>query len=113
MRSGRLNKRIQIARQVETTDAHGERLSATSTFASRWASIEPINGREYIAAIGTNSKITTQIRIRHDSVTATIAPSDLVIYGQTIYDIEAVINSRTENRELLLMCQSGVRNNAD
>lgn len=112
MITGRLDKVVQLARHVETTDSHGERLSTTSTFASRWASIEPMSGREYRAAIGANSKLITQIRIRYDAITGTLAPSDLVIFGQTVYDIEAVINSRTENRELLLMCQSGVRNNA-
>lgn len=113
MITGRLDKIVQIARQVETTDASAERMSTTSTFATRWACIEPMSGREYKAAIGTNSKVITQIRLRYDAVTATITPGHLVFFGSVVYDVESIINTRSQNRELLLMCQSGVRNNGD
>jgi SPP1 family predicted phage head-tail adaptor len=112
MRTGRLDKQVQIARHVETTDSHGEMISNTSTFATRWASIEPIVGREYMMGIGANSVVTTRIRLRCDAVTVALTPANLIYFGGTTYDIETVINPNMENREIILMCASGVRNNA-
>lgn len=111
MRTGRLNKRVSIARHVETTDDYGQLISSTSTFATRWAAIEPIAGREYFSAQGANSKVSAKIRIRYDSIVAVINAGDLVICGNETYDIESVINPASADEELILMCQTGVRNN--
>ena len=111
MRSGRLSQRVTIARHVETTDDYGELISTTSTFATRWAAIEPIAGREYFTAQGANSQVSVKIRMRYDTTVAAIDAGDIIIHGGVTYDIESVINPSLKGEELILMCKTGVRNN--
>lgn len=111
MRSGRLSQRVSLARHVETTDDYGELMATTSTFAARWAAIEPIGGREYFTAQGANSQVSVRIRLRHDSTTATLTPGEIVTHDGVTYDIESVINPGMKGEELVLMCRTGVHNN--
>lgn len=111
MRSGRLRQIVSIARHVETTDDYGQLISATSTFATRWAAIEPIAGREYFTAQGANSSVTVKIRMRYDTTVAAIDAGDIIVHNGTKYDIESIINPTMKGEELILMCKTGTRNN--
>ncbi len=111
MRSGRLSQRVSIARHVETTDDYGQLLATTSTFATRWAAIEPIGGREYFTAQGANSDVSVRIRLRYDSAVSGLTAGNIVLHNGVTYDIESVINPSMKGEELVLMCKTGVRNN--
>jgi SPP1 family predicted phage head-tail adaptor len=110
MRAGRLNKRISIERITETKNDFGEFVYAWSELAKRSAGIEPLNGKEYFSSVGENSGVTTRIRIRYDSVTATITNADRVNHGGTIYNIVSPpINPQERGAELVLMCEQNGR----
>lgn len=117
MRAGRLRHKVTIQEVTETPDAYGEPSESWTTYAERWASIEPLAGREYFAAKQEHSEVDTRIRLRWDRALVAVTPKHRVLYTyplldgspettQTrIFDIEAVLNMQERNREIVLMCR--------
>ncbi len=71
--------------------------------ASRRASVEPLIGKEYFAASGEQSSVTTKIRLRYESLLADLNTKDRIVHGSDIYNIESVINPHKRNRQLIVM----------
>ena len=57
----------------------------------------------FFAASTTLSETTTRIRIRYRPDLTVI---DRINHGGTLYDIQAIINPKSGNRELVLMCKA-------
>lgn len=105
IRPGRMSQKISIERVDSGADSFGEALTTWSTLAVRWASIEPLVGREYMVKSGENSEVTTRIRLRYDSTVATITTADRVNHNGVLYDIDSPpINPQMRNSEIILMC---------
>jgi SPP1 family predicted phage head-tail adaptor len=68
-----------------------------------WAHVEPLVGREYLAAAALVAEVTARIRMRYrPGITA----ADRIIHGGTVYAIEAVLDVHSSRRELHLMCKA-------
>lgn len=100
IRAGKLNRRITIQNVGTTQDAIGEPVVSYTTFATVWASIEDLSGREFIAAGGTQNEAQTKIAIRY---LAGVIPAMRVLHGATAYNIESVLGQ--DKKSLLLMCK--------
>lgn len=100
--SGKLRHRITIQQRSTTQDVYGEPTDTWTTFATVWASVEPIIGREFFASEQVQAEVTTKIRIRNLDG---ILPKMRVSFGSKIYDIKAIMNIEERNREILLMCE--------
>ncbi len=105
IRAGALRHRVTIQRKTATVDTHGGPIETWETVCSISASIEPLQGREFIAAQAVNAEITGKIRIRYRS---DITASMRVLFGAKIYNILSVINPAELNRELVLMVSEGL-----
>ena len=105
MRAGALRHKIVIQEPTETQDSVGGPDATWSTFATVWASIEPLNGRELFAAQQINAEITARIRIRYLSG---VIPKMRVSFGERIFEILSVINLEERNREMELMVKEDV-----
>lgn len=105
MRAGKLRHQITIQNPVETQGATGEMSVVWSEFATVWASVEPLRGREFWAAKEQQAQVDTRIRIRYlEGVT----PKMQVLFGTRTYLIYAVIDPEERNIEMQLMCQEVV-----
>ena len=104
MQAGRLRNRITIQQRATTQDSAGEPSNTWTTFATVWASVEPIRGREFFEAQKTSSSVTNRIIIRYSSTVASVAPKMRVNFGSKYYDIEAVLNLEERDKEIHLMC---------
>lgn len=102
MDAGRLRHRVTIQQSDESQGGAGGKVEAWSDLAEVWGAVEPLRGREFIDAHATQAAIDTRIRIRYR---AGITPKMRVTWDTHMYDIQAVINLDTRNRELHLMCQ--------
>ncbi len=104
MRSGDLDQRVTVERLSGGVDELGQPLPDTwAPVFTAWAAVEPLTGREYIAAAAAVSEVTAKIRLRYrPGVLAT----DRVTHGSTAYGIESVIDVRSAGRELVLMCKA-------
>ena len=102
MRAGKLRHKITIE---QLTTVHGGDGGTTETwqkFIEASAAIEPLSGREMFAAGVERSEVTNRIRLRYrKGITAAMR----VVYKKRMFDIQAVIDIRSEHRELHLMCK--------
>jgi SPP1 family predicted phage head-tail adaptor len=100
MKAGSLRHRVKIQQPVETVDSTGTTQVKWVDVAETWASIEPLEGREFFAAKQINPEVQGRIRIRYrDEIT----PKDRVVYNGREFDILAILNREERNIELELL----------
>ncbi len=105
VQAGKLRQQVTIQQLVTAPDGLGGTTTTWQAFATRWAAIEPLTGREYFDSQQTTSKVSTRIRLRY---LAGVKPAMRALYGARIYSIEAMINVEEKNRELQLLCTEAV-----
>lgn len=102
MRAGQLDQRVTVERLQQGQDELGQPVTTWAPLYTVWAAVEPLSGREYIAASAALSEVTTRIRLRYRPG---ITPADRVNHEGTLYGITSVIDYKSANRELVLMCR--------
>lgn len=108
IRAGKLRHYVTFQAPVVEVDSNGE---ATETWPDAFdgqqisAAIEPLSGRELIAAQQVHSRVTTRITVRYRPG---ILPEMRVVHRSTYYNIEAVIPDADSGfRHCTLLCYSG------
>ena len=103
--SARLNRRITIQRRSTAVDAFGQQTTAWTDFLTCWASIEPMSGRELVAAQAVQSEVTHTLTIRYRP---TVTAAMRALYQGRIFEIRAVQDPETAHVALAMMCTEGV-----
>ena len=102
MQAGKLKQRVTIEQPVAGTRSGLGTPTTWASVATVWASVEPLQGREYLAAQQAQSEVTTRVRLRY---LAGITAAMRINHGGTIYNIVSPpINPNLRNQELILMC---------
>lgn len=112
MKVGRLRHRLQLQKQVDFEDSSGEMVRGYEDLADGevWGSIEPLSGREYVAAQQIQADITTRIVIRwRRGIEATNRILHTLDYnsppGLEVYDVVAPLADPIVNRRwITLLC---------
>jgi len=108
MRTGKMRHLVTLQNLVVGSPQQlptGEPDEAWTAFATDiWADIQPLRGRELIAAQAVASEVTGTIRIRH---VAALTAKSRVLFGTRIYDILAAVNPGERNWEWLLYVKEG------
>jgi SPP1 family predicted phage head-tail adaptor len=103
MKAGALDQRIVIERLVEGYDELGQPINTWLPIVQTWAHVQPLVGREYLAAGALLSEVTARVRMRYrPGITA----ADRVIHGGTTYGITSVADVHSSRRELQLQCRA-------
>lgn len=103
MNPGKLRHRVTLQEYKEVLDQYGTPIDqGWQDVATIWASIEPIQGREYVLLQNTQSELTTRIRIRYRPE---ITPAMRVLYGTRVFNIQSVIDPEERHIELQLLCK--------
>ena len=102
MKAGQLDQRVTIERSTQTQNSWGEIIHTWAPLVTVWAAVEPLIGREYMAAAAMQSDVSTRIRMRYRPG---VTPADRVNHEGRAYNIESVVDVRSGNRELVLMCR--------
>jgi len=103
MSAGDLTQRVTLQRAATVQDENtGEISEAWGTLATVWAAVEPQAGREFVAAGALQAELIVKVRIRY---LAGITSADRVLHDGRTYNITAVVDYRTQKRELVLMCK--------
>lgn len=110
MRAGQLNKLLVLESKQSTQGNDGGEVTAWVPVATVWASIEPIGGREAMRANQIVADTETRIKIRWSSQVAAVNATWRAVHDGVIYNIKRVANIKTANREIELMCESGLNN---
>ena len=103
MRAGLLRHRVTIQEKgTVERNSYGEEVITWAEVDTVWGSVEPLLGKEFLAAKREGAEVTTRIRIRYRSG---ITPTMRVVWGSHTYDIESVVEVEGRGRELQLMCR--------
>lgn len=103
VRAGRLRDRVTIEEKTDgDPDAKGTRSPSWSAFATRWARIVPLTGREMYTADQVYAEATHRIELRY---LADITPAMRVTFGSRVFDIEGVINDERMRETHLLVSE--------
>lgn len=104
MRLGPLRHRITLQSRPAGKDEFGQPLEGWQDIVTVWASVEPISGRELLAAQQVQGEITHRIRCRYvDGVTTAVR----ITFGTRVFDIQAPINPREVGAMLEIMAKEG------
>lgn len=93
--------RVTLQQRVTALD-DGLPVEQWQDWATVWAAVEPIRGREYFAAAAVEAEGTVRIRIRYR---AGVTPDMRVVYGQRVFWVQSVIDVGGRHREAQLMCR--------
>ena len=105
MRPGPLRCRITIEAPVETQAADGSIVTTWQTYATPWASIEPLIGREYFAQQREQAAVSHKIRMRYQPG---ITHKMRVAWGTRLFELESVLNVSERKREIVLMAHESI-----
>lgn len=106
MNIGKLKHRVTIERMARVRDPEtNEVIEQWHPFVTRWASVEPIRGREYWAAAQTQSEVTHTVRMRY---TEGITPSMRLVHRGRTFDIKVIRNLDEENRVTEILATEAV-----
>ena len=107
MRAGTINRRVAIDEPVVTRDETGGEAIDWVEYATVWAQIEPLRGREALINGANVAQMDTRIRIRWSEHVDVVAPKWRLRWGQTIYDVVSLSHILTGRRQIELLCKSG------
>lgn len=103
MKSGELTQRVSLERLQEGQDPYGQPLTDWLPVATVWAAVEPLTGREYIAASALISAVEARITLRYRPG---VSSAMRVIHGADVYGIQSVIHVKSAKQVLQLMCRA-------
>lgn len=100
--ASRLRHRITIQQLIRTDDGAGGKTEVWTTFASVFAGVEPLHGRERYLQQQVQSEVTHRIPMRYR---AGVTPAMRVLFEGRIFRIDSVIDIEERHTEMQLMCQ--------
>lgn len=101
MRAGELRHSVVIESRTLAADSYGGRTETWATFATVWASVEPLSGSEQWRAQQAQSSVSHKVTIRYLSG---VDAKMRVKFGTRYLNIGSVRNVEERNRELELLC---------
>jgi len=105
MRIGPMRHRITLEAPAESQGSDGSVTRTWAPFATVWASVEPLLGREYFDAQREQADVSHRVRMRY---LAGVTHNMRVVLGSRVFEIESVLNAGERDRELVLMCRESV-----
>lgn len=103
--AGELRHVITIQERAETTDAYGGTVYIWSDFATVRAKVQPLRGRELIAAQAAQNQTTVKFYIRY---LAGIDSTMRLVWDGNNYDIEPPVDVNGQGRVLEIMAKTGM-----
>jgi len=105
MQAGKLRNRITIQTYTDSIASNGETTKTWTTFATVFAEIRPISGRELVMAGKVQGELSHVIKIRFISgVLSKMRITD----GTRTFEIVAAVPDRTNSRDLIITANQKV-----
>jgi SPP1 family predicted phage head-tail adaptor len=101
MRAGALSERIEIQQKAVTRADNGEEIVTWPVFATVWADVEPLSGREVVSVRAAQADLSLRVRLRY---LAGVNPTMRVWWANAGWPISEVIDVRARRTELQLLC---------
>lgn len=110
MNIGKLDKRITLQTRSATLDDYGQELNSWSDFATVWANVKPISGREKLRAMAVQSILTHTVTIRYNvglmppTLTGALRIKYVTPGGDRILNINATQDVDEERKHIVFDC---------
>lgn len=105
--AGRLDQRVQLQRRTAGVDERGQATLAWATYATEWAEVAPVRGRDFVRAAQPQATFDCTVLLRYR---ADVLATDRVLWGsQPLEIVGEPVNVRGAGVALELMCTHGVR----
>lgn len=104
MRAGTLRHRVRIDQYIETRNSFGEEVRNWGEFATVWAAVEPLSGRERYEEIEAQILAIADHRVRLRYRTG-LHHRMRVVWRDRTFDVKHVANVGTRDREIHLLCE--------
>jgi SPP1 family predicted phage head-tail adaptor len=101
MNIGKLRHQVYLQSSTATANEFGENIPTWSTYATVWAEIKPLQGRELENAQQISEKCDYEVFIRYNS---SVLATHRIVYGTRTFEINAVLNLEERNEILKLIC---------
>jgi SPP1 family predicted phage head-tail adaptor len=106
LRIGALRHQVTIQSYTKSRDSYGGEVETwTDLHTGVWASVEPLIGREYLAAKQVQAEVSHKVRMRY---IAGLLPAMRIVWGTRTFEIESILNVQERNRELVIMATEDV-----
>jgi SPP1 family predicted phage head-tail adaptor len=105
---GRLRHRVEILSPTRTQDDYGEPILSWETWGTRWASVEPLTGRELWQAAQADAVVTHRIRMRAEGVKGVLMPDWRLKHDGREFEITAIRDVEERDWYLEIDCVEDV-----
>lgn len=102
-----MRQRVNIQTRSVPVDDFGQESETWATVATVWASVEPLSGRELLAAQQVQGETTHRVRMRYQ---AGVTTSTRLLFNLRPLNIVSVINKNEAGAFLELLCTEGPTN---
>lgn len=102
MNAGKLRHRVELQEVSGSQDSFGESLRTYATYATVWASVEPLQGRELELAQQVSAETNHKITIRYNS---NVDTEHRIVFSGRVFELTSVINPSERNEHLVLFCK--------
>lgn len=105
MQSGKLRDRVSLVSITWNRNQYAEPVAVPTTYATVWAEVKDLSGRELFQARQVNSEVTVNVRIRRRTDVTSRHQIAYVNGGRTrTLEIVAVLNPDNRKTEQNLLC---------
>ncbi|WP_051566948.1 phage head closure protein [Herminiimonas sp. CN] len=105
-----MNRRITLQQRSTAQDAYGAQVDTWTTLGDLWASIEPLTGRELMAAQAVQSEVSHKITIRYQAQFAN--PQQVaamrISYQGRMFNIHASMDIEEAHKIIEILATEGV-----
>lgn len=105
MRLGPLRHRVAFEARSATRDEFGQQVEGWAQVAQVWASIEPLSGRELLAAQQVQGEVTHRIRCRY---VPGLETAHRAVFNGRAFEVRSIINTRELNAALEILAAEGL-----
>jgi SPP1 family predicted phage head-tail adaptor len=102
--AGPLRHRVEIMMVNETRDASGGASSVLSFVARRWASVQPLSGKERLSAGTVRTENIYRVLMRGDAVTRALTAANVIQANGKALDIETISSRHDMGHDIELVC---------
>lgn len=102
MEVGKLRHRVDLRLPSSNRDSVGQAITDHSTYATVWARVTPLSGRELEHADQISAETTHKVVIRYNS---SVAATHRVNFNGRVLEIESIVNPEERNIMQILMCK--------
>lgn len=99
---GVLRRRVSIEKYDVSRDTDGSEIRTPTTLANVWASIEPLTGRELLAAQQIHAEVTFTLLIRYRP---DVRGNMRVRYGPRVFEILVPLHDEQRHTRTELLCK--------